>query len=472
MTDSAHRVLGSARHPTPTTGGPPDVAAAMANALTEAATAASLRPSQLRGVGVGSPGRIDSENGIVSHADNLPGWPASFPLGPGAAARRSARASCSATMSPSPPTAEFELGVGRPYDSLLGVFWGTGVGGGLILDGKPWHGRGGAGEIGHTVVRRRAAALHVRPPRLPRGLRRDARRWRRRRARSPTRARRRTCSSSRPSTTATASPAASGSARSSRATRVATMLIDRAVEALGAGIASAVNLLDVEAVVIGGGLGRALRRALPRPHRRGDAAAPLQRRPSAGRPRRRARRPGRRARSDAAGGIVSDGSAATGGSAPRHRKQPLPRADGDGSGDTDGLRASSRHPPMPRDERGWQVAPAPDGRGTPAADQAARRTAPAASSTSRSRCWRSTCCCRWSSTGRPRSRASRFRSARTSSRRSNAGKVKSVTTTGDSVKGTFTEKLVYPPDSKETPTTLFATQVPSFWNGSQLAARC
>ena len=37
--------------------------------------------------------------------------------------------------------------------------------------------------------------------------------------------------------------------------RVATKLIDRAVDALGVGIASAVNLLDVEAVVIGGGLG-------------------------------------------------------------------------------------------------------------------------------------------------------------------------------------------------------------------------
>jgi glucokinase len=36
---------------------------------------------------------------------------------------------------------------------------------------------------------------------------------------------------------------------------LATELIDRAVEALGAGIASAVNLLDVEAVIIGGGLG-------------------------------------------------------------------------------------------------------------------------------------------------------------------------------------------------------------------------
>ena len=36
-------------------------------------------------------------------------------------------------------------------------FWGTGVGGGLILDGTPWLGRGGAGEIGHMVVRRGGA---------------------------------------------------------------------------------------------------------------------------------------------------------------------------------------------------------------------------------------------------------------------------------------------------------------------------
>ena len=53
--------------------------------------------------------------------------------------------------------AEFELGAGEPYDSLLGVFWGTGVGGGLILDGKPWLGRGAAGEIGHMVVKRGGA---------------------------------------------------------------------------------------------------------------------------------------------------------------------------------------------------------------------------------------------------------------------------------------------------------------------------
>ena len=53
--------------------------------------------------------------------------------------------------------AEFELGSARDYDSLLGVFWGTGVGGGIVLDGKPWIGRDAAGEIGHVVVRQDGA---------------------------------------------------------------------------------------------------------------------------------------------------------------------------------------------------------------------------------------------------------------------------------------------------------------------------
>src|SRR6202030_3596059 len=85
--------------------------------------------------------------------------------------------------------------------------------------------------------------------------------------------------------------------------KLATGLIDDAVAALGAGIASAVNLLDVEAVVIGGGLGgrfppppprgggarhggglgSPFRRPLPRAYSRGDAAAPVQRRAPAGR---------------------------------------------------------------------------------------------------------------------------------------------------------------------------------------------
>ncbi len=48
---------------------------------------------------------------------------------------------------------EYLFGIDPKPDSLLGVFLGTGVGGGLILGGKPWRGPfASAGEIGHTVI--------------------------------------------------------------------------------------------------------------------------------------------------------------------------------------------------------------------------------------------------------------------------------------------------------------------------------
>ena len=60
VVDSRHKVLGSARVPTPTSGGPPDVATAMSGVMTEAAVAAGVEVSALVGVGVGSPGEIDA----------------------------------------------------------------------------------------------------------------------------------------------------------------------------------------------------------------------------------------------------------------------------------------------------------------------------------------------------------------------------------------------------------------------------
>jgi cell division protease FtsH len=51
-----------------------------------------------------------------------------------------------------------------------------------------------------------------------------------------------------------------------------------------------------------------------------------------------------------------------------------------------------------------------------------------------------------------------------------AGQVSSIATKGDSVQGTFKTKQRYPPNSKTaTPTTLFATEIPTFWNGTQLS---
>ena len=114
------------------------------------------RPT-LDGVGVGSPGDVDGRAGTVTSARNLPDWEGSFPLGRRAVARRSAPAVALGNDVQVATDAEALLGAGRPYRSLLGVFWGTGVGGGIVLDGRPWIGRGAAGEIGHVVVKRDGA---------------------------------------------------------------------------------------------------------------------------------------------------------------------------------------------------------------------------------------------------------------------------------------------------------------------------
>src|SRR5256886_1196974 len=113
-----------------------------------------LGGTKIQAAVVGSPGTV--QDGSVSTALTLPGWDASFPL----AASLEAELGCPVAVGHDVSVAtyaEFALGAGRPYGSLLGVFWGTGVGGGVILDGKPWLGRGSAGEIGHTVGKARGA---------------------------------------------------------------------------------------------------------------------------------------------------------------------------------------------------------------------------------------------------------------------------------------------------------------------------
>jgi glucokinase len=253
IVDDHDTVLASARRPTPTSGGPADVAREMAAAVGEAASAAGCETNSLLGVGVGSPGAIDAATGGVSGAGNLPGWDGAFKLGPALEKHLGTRVALGNDVQVA-TDAEFKLGAGRPYDSVLGVFWGTGVGGGLILGGKPWLGRGAAGEIGHIVVKidgahcpcgRRGcmeayagrSAMEARARQLvEKGDHTDL--FKIMKARERTRL-------------------TSGIwARAlEKGDKVAAHIVDRAVAALGAGIASAINVLDVEAVIIGGGLG-------------------------------------------------------------------------------------------------------------------------------------------------------------------------------------------------------------------------
>jgi glucokinase len=212
-----------------------------------------MEPAKLRGVGVGSPGAVDEETGVVSLARNLPGWSGSFPLAERLSGELGTRVLIGNDVQVA-TEAEFQLGAGRPYHSLLGVFWGTGVGGGLILEGRPWLGRGSAGEIGHMVVRMNGARCTC-------GRRGCVEAYAGRGA-MELRARRRVAKGEH--TTLFKLMEERGRTRLTSAIwahalehrdSMAIRLIDRAVEALGAGIASAVNLLDVEAVIIGGGLG-------------------------------------------------------------------------------------------------------------------------------------------------------------------------------------------------------------------------
>ena len=253
VVDERNAVLGQARNPTPTSGGPADVADAMAQTLTEAAQAVGIETHTLAGIGVGSPGVVDAAAGTVAGARNLPDWEGSFAL---AAALRNALGTTIFLGNDVQVAtdAEVALGAGRGANSLLGVFWGTGVGGGIVLEGRPWLGRGAAGEIGHVVIERGGR-------RCPCG-RRGCMEAYAGRAALEARARKRHDEGEKTDlfklmkrhdrTRLTSGIWARALAQDDK---LAHELIDEAVAALGAGVASAINLLDVELVVIGGGLG-------------------------------------------------------------------------------------------------------------------------------------------------------------------------------------------------------------------------
>ena len=256
VVDGRWKVLGEARRPTPTTGGPEDVAEQMAEAMREATQAAGVEPGKLAGVGVGSPGIVNGRTGTVSQARNLPGWEGEFKLGAWLGERLGAPVRVGNDVQVA-TEGEFRLGAGRPYKSVVGVFWGTGVGGGLVLDGKPWLGRGEAGEIGHIVVKKGGA-------RCPCGRRGCMEAYA---GRAAMEARARRMHENGRKTDLFKIMEKHGRDRLTsgiweRALKaedpLATHLIDRAIGALGAGIASVINLLDVEAVIIGGGIGTRL----------------------------------------------------------------------------------------------------------------------------------------------------------------------------------------------------------------------
>jgi glucokinase len=107
--------------------------------------------ASLQGIGVGVAGIIDMRMGMLRESPNLPGW-ADCPVRAEIEKRLGTRvilendANCAAL-------GEKWLGAGREVDDMAMLTLGTGVGGGIVLGGRIWHGMTGmAGEFGHVTI--------------------------------------------------------------------------------------------------------------------------------------------------------------------------------------------------------------------------------------------------------------------------------------------------------------------------------
>ena len=246
--------MGSARVLTPQTGEPGDVIDAIVGTIRTSLEAAGGSEVDLRAIGVGTPGEVDAEAGAVLLAANVPGFSDRVELGPlisGQLGKTKVTVGNDVSVG---VLGEYRRGAGRPFENLLGVWVGTGVGGGLILDGELHDGRGAGGEVGHMVVKPgglpcscgRRGCLEAYAGRV--SMERRARRLVKRGHKTSLfrimekRGRERLSSG----------VYARGLAKGDRMTK---KLIDDATWALGIALASVQNLLDLEAIIVGGGLG-------------------------------------------------------------------------------------------------------------------------------------------------------------------------------------------------------------------------
>ncbi|WP_029138676.1 ROK family protein [Nakamurella lactea] len=147
VVDDAGRILARFRRETPRTGRGSDVMAEVVDLIGEVSTRYALAA-----IGLGAKGVIDTVNGIVlQDGDTLPGWGGTDVAGPVRAAHGLPVAVDNDVRVTALGEARHGAGVG--FDRLLVASIGTGVGGGLVFDGEIAHGaHGTAGEIAHLLV--------------------------------------------------------------------------------------------------------------------------------------------------------------------------------------------------------------------------------------------------------------------------------------------------------------------------------
>lgn len=151
IADERGKVLGSSDCATVPNAKAEDTIAAIADNVLVAAKDAQIRIRKVRAIGIGAPGAVEPKKGIVVKAPNL-GWE-NVPLaralkkhlGPDVVVGNDVQVAI---------IGEHAYGAAKGTKRAIGIWVGTGIGGGLISRGKLDRGfRGAAGEIGHTLIK-------------------------------------------------------------------------------------------------------------------------------------------------------------------------------------------------------------------------------------------------------------------------------------------------------------------------------
>jgi glucokinase len=149
--DESGNILRRSRRPTDSCGRPEDDIARMADDARRLLAEAGVARDEVAAVGISVPGPIDVERGLLIDPPNLPGW-GTVPvvalfereLGGAVAIENDANAAA---------LAEWRFGAGRGFSNVVYLTMSTGIGGGLILDGRLYRGKdANAGEIGHIPL--------------------------------------------------------------------------------------------------------------------------------------------------------------------------------------------------------------------------------------------------------------------------------------------------------------------------------
>lgn len=150
VTDREGQVKSDGSVPTDSNKGADAMCANIAGLIDGLLERAKIDKSQIIGAGVGCPGIIDSQNGVVVFAGNLK--LKNYPLASEIEKRTGLKVKLTNDANAA-ALGEAKFGSGKKYKNSILVTLGTGVGGGIVIDGKLFEGGKSAGtEIGHTVI--------------------------------------------------------------------------------------------------------------------------------------------------------------------------------------------------------------------------------------------------------------------------------------------------------------------------------